>query len=80
VNAINVGDLSQLAGELLAQNRAKEEDGKIAVDLSELGYEKLLGGGKATRRLAVKVSKYSESAAKKIEEAGGEIVGSSAKS
>jgi len=80
LNTINVGELSQLAETLLAQNKAKEEDGKIAVDLSEFGYEKLLGGGKATKRLVVKVSKYSESAAKKIQEAGGEIAGSSAKS
>lgn len=80
LNTINVGELSQLAEKLLAHNKAKEEEGKIAIDLSELGYEKLLGGGKATRRLAVKVSKYSESAAKKIQEAGGEVVGSSAKS
>jgi len=80
LNIINVGELSQLAEKLLAQNKVKEESGKIAIDLNELGYEKLLGGGKATRRLAVKVSKYSESAAKKIQEAGGEIAGSIAKS
>jgi len=80
LNTINVGELSQLAEKLLAQNKTKEENGKITIDLSELGYEKLLGGGKATRRLAVKVSKYSESAAKKIQEAGGEIAGLSAKS
>jgi len=77
LNTINVGELSQLSERLLAQNKVKEESGKIAIDLDELGYEKLLGGGKATRRLAVKVSKYSESAAKKIQEAGGEIAGSS---
>lgn len=80
LNTINVGELSQLAEKLLAQNRVKEESGKIAIDLNELGYEKLLGEGKATRCLAVKVSKYSESAAKKIQEAGGEIAGSSVKS
>ena len=77
VNTINIGELSQLAEKLLAQNKAKEESGKITIDLEGLGYEKLLGGGKATSRLSVKVSKYSESAAKKIQEAGGEIVGSS---
>ena len=80
LNTINVGELSQLAEKLLAQNKVKEESGKIAIDLNELGYEKLLGGGKATRSLAVRVSKYSESAAKKIQEAGGEIAGPSAKS
>jgi len=80
LNTINVGELSQLAEKLLAQNKVKEESGKIAIDLNELGYEKLLGGGKATRSLAVRVSKYSESAAKKIQEAGGEIAGLSAKS
>jgi len=79
-NTINVGELSQLAEKLLAQNKTKEENGKITIDLNELGYEKLLGGGKATKRLIVNVSKYSESAAKKIQEAGGEVAGSSAKS
>jgi len=79
ISTINVGELSQLAENLLAQNKVKEEGGRIAIDLNELGYEKLLGGGKATKSLAVKVSKYSESAAKKIQEAGGEIAGPSAK-
>jgi len=80
LNTINVGELSQLAERLLAQNKTKEENGRITIDLNELGYEKLLGGGKATKRLVVKVSKYSESAAKKINEAGGEVAGLSAKS
>ncbi len=80
LNTINVGELSQVADKLLAENKVKEESGKIAIDLNEMGYEKLLGGGKATRSLAVRVSKYSEIAAKKIQEAGGEIVGSIAKS
>ena len=80
LHTINVGELSQMAERLLAQNKAKEQSGKIAVDLNELGYEKLLGEGKVIRPLAVRVSKYSESAAMKIREAGGEIVGSSSES
>jgi large subunit ribosomal protein L15 len=44
------------------------------VDLSRLGYEKLLGVGVLKEPIAVKVAKASKSAVKKIEEAGGKIL------
>ncbi len=44
------------------------------INLSELGYGKLLSGGKITKPLAVKVAKFTEEAKRKIEEAGGRIV------
>ena len=46
------------------------------IDLTALGYTKLLGTGKVTKPLTVQVSSYSKSAAEKIKKAGGEIVGS----
>jgi large subunit ribosomal protein L15 len=39
-----------------------------------LGYTKLLGTGKVTKPLKVKVAACSSSAAEKIKEAGGEII------
>ena len=47
-----------------------------AVNLTALGYTKLLGTGKVTKPLSVQVESYSKSAAEKIKKAGGEIVGS----
>src|SRR4030042_6285390 len=70
VNSINGGALDGLA-EKYAVEQAK---GKMLVDLENLGYSKLLGSGKITKPLVVKVPSFSESAAEKVKEAGGEIL------
>ena len=49
---------------------------KTQINLTELGYTKLLGTGKITKPLTIEVSSYSKSAAEKIKKAGGEIIGS----
>jgi large subunit ribosomal protein L15 len=46
------------------------------IDLTALGYTKLLGTGKISKPLTVQVPAYSKSAAEKIKQAGGEIIGS----
>jgi large subunit ribosomal protein L15 len=46
------------------------------INLTELGYTKLLGSGKITKPLTIQVKTYSKSAAQKVQEAGGKIVGS----
>jgi|YelNatPaOPRAMG01_1025707.scaffolds.fasta_scaffold40355_2 large subunit ribosomal protein L15 len=70
VKTINVGKLDEIAEKL----SAKEENGKFPIDLTSLGYTKLLGAGKITKPLMVKVASCSRSAAEKIKEAGGEIL------
>ncbi|MGB9740367.1 MAG: uL15 family ribosomal protein [Candidatus Bathyarchaeia archaeon] len=70
VNAINIGKLDEIA-ETLSKEK---ENGKIFIDLESLGYTKLLGTGKVTKPLKVKVASCSSSAAEKIKEAGGEII------
>lgn len=44
------------------------------IDLSKLGYGKLLGNGKITKKFVVKVDAFTETAKQKIEEAGGKII------
>jgi len=44
------------------------------VDLTVLGYTKLLGTGKVTKKLTVKVAAASKSAIAKIEAAGGKLL------
>ena len=73
-NTINVGDLRTLAEKLEVQNQLEQKDGKILLDLDKLGYTKLLGTGKVTEPIVLKTSAHSASAAKKIEEAGGQIL------
>ena len=73
INVINVGELDELVDELAAERKLERKGKKNFLDLEKLGYNKLLGMGKITKPLMVKVSSYSEVAAKKIEEAGGKI-------
>nr|AJS12998.1 large subunit ribosomal protein L15 [uncultured archaeon] len=68
-NTINVEKLEILA-EQLSTN--KESDRPI-IDLNYLGYTKLLGTGKITRPLIVKVRSCSKSAADKVDKAGGQV-------
>jgi large subunit ribosomal protein L15 len=44
------------------------------IDLTELGYTKLLGTGKITKALTIHVSAASKSAQQKVEEAGGKLI------
>jgi len=68
---INVGELD----DMMAINHEAlviDEDG--AINLESMGYGKLLGRGKVSREIKVKVDDYSQSAQDKIEGKGGEIV------
>jgi large subunit ribosomal protein L15 len=66
---LNIHDLSKL----IKYSKATE-DGKIVLDLNELGYEKLLGLGQVESAFTVKIKKASKSAKEKINEAGGEVL------
>jgi len=70
VNSINLNKLDQLT-----QAGSGE---KAKINLTDLGYTKLLGTGKITKALTIQVDFYSKSAAEKIKEAGGEIISSHA--
>lgn len=61
VNAINLRDVDEIAKKM----------NKKEINLSELGYDKLLSSGKITQPLKIKVRIAVESAKKKVEEAGG---------
>lgn len=71
---INVGELEQLAQRLQSQNLLTRENEKTMMDLSKLGYTKLLGSGQLSKPFLIKIQSYSEIAAKKIEESGGQLV------
>lgn len=73
-NPINLAFLDEKLADLLSKGLATEEDGKIVVDVTDLGYNKVLGKGKITKPVIIKSPKFSESATRKIEEAGGEAV------
>lgn len=71
-NIINLKELEEIAAKLTPKTRKKMA--RIPVDLEEMGYDKLLGEGKITMPVSVKVPSVSEAALSKIEEAGGEVL------
>ena len=74
-SVINLKELEEIAVKLSPKKRTKEaKKAKVLVNLMEMGYDKLLGEGKITIPVSVKVAKCSETALKKIEALGGEIV------
>jgi len=74
INVINVGELEELADKLAVEKRLERKGKKAFLDLDKLGYDKLLGMGKIAKPILVRVASHSEAAAKKIEEAGGQIL------
>ncbi len=60
--------------DLFAAFGAEQSDGKNVVDLAAHGIDKLLGGGSVTRAYTVRVGRSTESARRKVGDAGGEVV------
>jgi len=73
-NIINVGELDDLVDKLESNKKLEKREKMIFLDLEGFGYDKLLGMGEISKPVLVKVSSYSESAFKKLEEAGGQIL------
>mgnify|MGYP001770768842 FL=1 len=71
---INVGELEALLAKLTSEGAVEVKEGKYVVDLTKLGYVKLLGEGKVSKPIVVKVKAASAKAIKAIKEAGGEVM------
>jgi large subunit ribosomal protein L15 len=74
INTINVGELNELVDKLAKAKQLEKKEDKAFIDLDKLGYQKLLATGKITKPVIVKVTTHSKNAAKKIEEAGGQLL------
>jgi large subunit ribosomal protein L15 len=67
---INIRDLDAV----FAKHGKADESGRVVLDLTSLGYDKLLGGGSISGAYRVKIARVSESAKSRIEAAGGEVI------
>ncbi len=67
-NVINISMLDEISEKILV------EKDKVYVDLTNLGFTKLLGSGKLTKQLTVNVPSCSRTAAEKIKKAGGQVL------
>jgi len=68
IRIINLKELEEIALQKAKKGR------KVTLDLEKMGYDKLLGTGKISVPVSVKIPAWSEAAQKKIEAAGGEIL------
>ncbi len=74
VSSLNVGELDELSQYLLETGAATEKDGAVSIDLGELGFDKLLGNGRVSKKYVISVGTASASAKAKVEELGGQII------
>lgn len=71
---VNVDYLDEKCDELVLKGLATKEKDKIVIDVTEIGYNKVLGKGRINKALIIKSPQFSQSALDKIEKAGGEAV------
>jgi large subunit ribosomal protein L15 len=71
---LNLSDVEQALASLSKDGFAIEKDGKWTVDLTKLGVDKLLGSGRVTKPLSVKVGEASAKAEQKLKKAGGVLI------
>ena len=74
LKAINLKELDKMVDKLVDQKMAEEENGKVKINLSKIGYDKLLGSGKVTKPLIVEAKHFSKNAVEKLEKSGGKAV------
>ena len=71
---INVRALETQFPTLVAKQLVEEKDGAYAIDLSKLGFDKLLSKGAVIRKWRITIKQTSAAAKEKVEAAGGTIV------
>ena len=74
IKAINVTYLESNLSSLIKKGLAKDENKLFTINLSKLGYNKLLGSGKITKKFNITTKFVSKKAKEKVEKLGGKIV------
>jgi large subunit ribosomal protein L15 len=74
VKSMNLIQLSTLVENLERRGELKILDDMPVVNLSALGFGKLVGGGKLDRGLVIIVNSWTERAEKAVREAGGRLL------
>ena len=74
VNPVNLSYLEEQADNLIESGKASKDGDSIVIDVTELGYDKVLAKGKITKSFIISAPQFSASAIEKIEEMGGEAI------
>lgn len=71
---MNLSEVEQFLPSLSKDGFAVEKDGEWTVDLTRMGVDKLLGSGRISTPLTIKVSEASAAALEKLKQAGGNLI------
>ncbi len=71
---VNLSEVEQSLPALAKDGFAVEKDGKWTVDLTKMGVDKLLGSGRISTPISIKVPEASAGALEKLMAAGGNIM------
>lgn len=72
--AINLSEVEERLDEVVLEGFAEKSKNIVTIDLGKMGVNKLLGRGSVRAKMRILVEEASESAIKKVEKAGGEVV------
>ena len=73
ITPINIKTLEDRSDSLVMKGLAKFDNGTYTLNLSDLGYNKLLSTGKATKKFIITTAFATEKAIEKIKKAGGDV-------
>lgn len=73
-NVINVGELDEHINDLLKAGIARLENDAIHIDITQLGFNKLGGRGRVTKKLVVVGPKATKGAVRKLNAVGGVFI------
>ena len=74
IRTINLNYFEQKADELLAGKKITKEGDNYIIDASKLGFNKILGYAKLTKKFKITADSFSKQAIEKIKAAGGEAI------
>lgn len=74
VTAINIKTLEASIAKLVREKKAVEKNGVYTVDLTALGYDKLLAAGNVVNKFNITIASASKNVAEKVKKAGGEVI------
>lgn len=73
-DVIDIGEIDQAVPVLVEQGFAVMQGDVVTIDASLLGIDKVLGGGKVTRKMQITARAFSGQAKAKIEGSGGQAL------
>ena len=73
-SSINLKTIEENSESWITEGIATKKGKVVSVDLTEMGYDKLLGTGSTTQSYKLTISAASAKAVEKIEAAGGEVL------